>query len=184
MCENFWFSEPDFLHVVEDGLNSVDRAAVDLLLDFIPNRLSVSDIHSFEQPFTSEEVKTALFHMAGDKALGLDGINARLLINGSLSDSFFLLEGFQDLSKDDLRFFLGISWEIWNRRNIRLFNKHKVSFSSAEFQVSCMLQIMMMLKSPLRAPNSHTTTLSSNGASSQSWPKQGILKLHVDLCLE
>uniref|UniRef100_A0A803QAI5 RNase H type-1 domain-containing protein n=1 Tax=Cannabis sativa TaxID=3483 RepID=A0A803QAI5_CANSA len=52
-----------------------------------------------------------------------------------------------------------------------------------EFQVSCMLQDYDDAQISSGAPNSHTTTLSSNGASSQSWPKQGYFKLHVDAAL-
>ncbi|XP_060961728.1 uncharacterized protein LOC133031949 [Cannabis sativa] len=95
----------------------------------------------------------------------------------------FLLKGFHEFSRDDLRFFLGITWEIWNRRNISLFNKHKVSFSSADFQVSCLLQDYDDAQTLHGAPAVHLGSSSSSGTSSQIWPKPGYFKLNVDAAL-
>ncbi|XP_060974007.1 uncharacterized protein LOC133039191 [Cannabis sativa] len=144
MCENFWFSEPDFLTVVKEGwennssnlpyadplstfllkqdsciktvqswsytrqnfsrrikslqdrletLHSCQspsdfnsnqakelQSQLDSLLfkeEFIPNRLCDSSIQQLDESFHSDEVKDALFQMAGDKAPGLDGVNAK-----------------------------------------------------------------------------------------------------------
>uniref|UniRef100_A0A803Q2V3 Reverse transcriptase domain-containing protein n=1 Tax=Cannabis sativa TaxID=3483 RepID=A0A803Q2V3_CANSA len=53
-----------------------DDDAVEQLLSFVSNHLGDLDIQMLDEPFTSDEVKAVLFQMAGDKAPGLDGVNA------------------------------------------------------------------------------------------------------------
>uniref|UniRef100_A0A803QG04 Reverse transcriptase n=1 Tax=Cannabis sativa TaxID=3483 RepID=A0A803QG04_CANSA len=52
------------------------RDAVNLILSAVNSRLTAQQFASLESPFTSEEIRTALFQLSGDKAPGSDGLNA------------------------------------------------------------------------------------------------------------
>uniref|UniRef100_A0A803NMW0 Reverse transcriptase domain-containing protein n=1 Tax=Cannabis sativa TaxID=3483 RepID=A0A803NMW0_CANSA len=95
----------------------------------------------------------------------------------------YLLRGFQDFSKADLRVFIGIVWEIWNRRNITLFNKRRISFSSAEFQVKGLLQAYDKAQT-FHNPNSFEDSQEgSQNSFTPDAPKVGSFKLLVDAAI-
>uniref|UniRef100_A0A803PQ54 Reverse transcriptase domain-containing protein n=1 Tax=Cannabis sativa TaxID=3483 RepID=A0A803PQ54_CANSA len=52
------------------------RDVVNLILSAVTSRLTAQQFASLDSPFTSEEVRTALFQLSGDKAPGSDGLNA------------------------------------------------------------------------------------------------------------
>ncbi|XP_060968432.1 uncharacterized protein LOC133035987 [Cannabis sativa] len=105
------------------------------------------------------------------------------LLNRSGDICEFLLKGFQDFSKEELRLFLGIIWEIWNRRNISLINKNKYSLSSTDFQVSCLLQDFDDAQIFHDRTGPQLLSSCSSGNSTSIMPKPGSFKLNVDAAL-
>uniref|UniRef100_A0A803QN82 Reverse transcriptase domain-containing protein n=1 Tax=Cannabis sativa TaxID=3483 RepID=A0A803QN82_CANSA len=53
-----------------------DADAISLILDCLGPPLDDLDFAFLDKPFTFKEVRKALFHLSGDKAPGLDGLNA------------------------------------------------------------------------------------------------------------
>ncbi|XP_060967984.1 uncharacterized protein LOC133035777 [Cannabis sativa] len=53
-----------------------DIEAAASIFDCLGSGLTDQDVESLSQPFVAEEVKRAVFQLSGDKAVGLDGLNA------------------------------------------------------------------------------------------------------------